>query len=123
MNRVIKCPPLYRESPIAEIFYLNQIEKYRLLTKEEEFFYVRRAQKGDKIAREQMINSHLRLIVNIAKPYQGRGVPLLELIEKGQLGLEQAIETFDPEKKERFSSYASHWVRQNIVHELTKHVS
>ncbi|EHK6028769.1 hypothetical protein C4G53_RS24435 [Vibrio parahaemolyticus] len=45
-------PPLYRESPIAEIFYLNQIEKYRLLTKEEEFFYVRRAQKGDKIARD-----------------------------------------------------------------------
>ena len=108
----------YGKSSTAEIFYLNQVEKYRLLTKEEEYFYVQRAQKGDKIAHEQMINSHLRLIVNIAKSYQGRGLPLLELIEKGHLGLIQAIETFDPEKRRRFSTYAVHRVRQRIEHEL-----
>ena len=95
-------------------FYLNEIGTRPLFTPEEEFDWASRAKAGDFAARQKMIEHNLRLVVNIAKHYRNRGIPLLDLIEEGNLGLIHTIEKFEPARGFRFSTYATWWIRQNI---------
>jgi len=94
--------------------YLNEIGAKPLLTPEEEVATARLVCAGDFLARQKMIEHNLRLVVNIAKHYLNRGIPLLDLVEEGNLGLIHALEKFDPERGFRFSTYATWWVRQSI---------
>ncbi len=94
--------------------YLDEIGISPLLTADEEKMYARRAQRGDEAARQRMIESNLRLVVKIARRYINRGLPLLDLIEEGNLGLIHAVKKFDPERGFRFSTYATWWIRQTI---------
>ena len=94
--------------------YLNEIGAKPLLTPEEELATTRQVRQGEFAARQKMIEHNLRLVVNIAKHYLNRGIPLLDLIEEGTLGLIHALEKFDPERGFRFSTYATWWIRQSI---------
>lgn len=108
-------PPSFGEEQLdATRMYLSEIGFSPLLTAEEEVYYGRRAQKGEEAARKRMIESNLRLVVKIARRYINRGLPLLDLIEEGNLGLIHAVEKFDPERGFRFSTYATWWIRQTI---------
>ena len=98
----------------ATSLYLNEIGVSKLLTAAEEKKYARRIKKGDESARHCMIESNLRLVVKIARRYINRGLPLLDLIEEGNLGLIHAVKKFDPERGFRFSTYATWWIRQTI---------
>ena len=101
--------------------YLNEIGETPLLTADEEVVVARAARAGDEPSRHRMIKSNLRLVVMIAKRYGGRDLPLLDLIEEGNLGLMRAVEKFDPERGFRFSTYATWWIRQNIERALMNH--
>ena len=94
--------------------YLNEIGAKPLLTPDDEVATARLVRAGDFSARQKMIEHNLRLVVNIAKHYLNRGIPLLDLIEEGNLGLIHALEKFDPERGFRFSTCATWWVRQSI---------
>lgn len=94
--------------------YLNELGRSKLLTADQEKFYGAKALKGDQAARRVMIESNLRLVVKISRRYLNRGLPLLDLIEEGNLGLIRAVEKFDPERGFRFSTYATWWIRQTI---------
>ncbi len=98
----------------ATRIYLSEIGFSPLLSAEEEVYYARLAKKGDESGRRRMIESNLRLVVKIARRYMNRGLPLLDLIEEGNLGLIRAVEKFDPERGFRFSTYATWWIRQTI---------
>ena len=98
--------------------YLNEIGSTPLLTAAEEILVARASLAGDEAARHRMINSNLRLVVMIAKRYTNRGLPLLDLIEEGNLGLMRAVDKFDPERGFRFSTYATWWIRQSIERAL-----
>jgi len=98
----------------ATRLYLSEIGASPLLTAEEEVHYARMAQRGEEAGRTRMIESNLRLVVKIARRYMNRGLPLLDLIEEGNLGLIRAVEKFDPERGFRFSTYATWWIRQTI---------
>ena len=94
--------------------YLREIRRAPLFTPQEEFDMAVRARQGDFKARQLMIERNLRLVVSIAKNYLGRGLPMTDLIEEGNLGLMHAIEKFEPERGFRFSTYSSWWIRQHI---------
>lgn len=98
----------------ATQLYLCEIGFSPLLTAEEEVEYARKALKGDEPSRKKMIESNLRLVVKIARRYLNRGLPLLDLIEEGNLGLMKSVEKFDPDRGFRFSTYATWWIRQTI---------
>jgi RNA polymerase nonessential primary-like sigma factor len=98
----------------ATNLYLSEIGISPLLSADEEKHYSRLALRGDESARQRMIESNLRLVVKISRRYINRGLPLLDLIEEGNLGLIHAVKKFDPERGFRFSTYATWWIRQTI---------
>lgn len=102
--------------------YLGEIGEENLLTAEEEVMLARRVQKGDSKARDRMIRANLRLVVNIAKNYMNRGLPLSDFIEEGNIGLLTAVERFNPDKGVRFSTYASWWIKRYIRKALIEKV-
>jgi RNA polymerase primary sigma factor len=98
--------------------YLREIGQVKLLTPQEEIQLAARIKKGDKKAREQMIKANLRLVVKIARDYEGIGLPLLDLISEGNIGLMKAVERFDPKKGGKLSTYGSWWIKQSIKRAL-----
>jgi RNA polymerase primary sigma factor len=98
--------------------YLREIGQVKLLTPLEEIELAARIKKGDKKAREQMIKANLRLVVKIAHDYEGFGLPLLDLISEGNIGLMKAVERFDPSKGGKLSTYGSWWIKQSIKRAL-----
>jgi RNA polymerase primary sigma factor len=113
-------PTHYRNGELAAAttdalqLFLNEIRRYPLLTKTEEIDLSKRIEQGDLEAKERMINSNLRLVVSIAKKYQGQELSLLDLIQEGIFGLIRASEKFDWRKGYKFSTYATFWIRQAI---------
>lgn len=106
----------------AERQYLNEIGVSPLLTAEQEVSMARRVRAGDESARQCMIESNLRLVVKIARRYLNRGLPFLDLIEEGNLGLIHAVKKFDPERGFRFSTYGTWWIRQRIERAIMNQV-
>jgi RNA polymerase primary sigma factor len=98
--------------------YLREINETALLTADQEKELSYRIHDGEKEARDQMVRANLRLVVNIARSYTGKGLPLPDLIEEGNLGLLRAVEGFDPTMNTRFSTYASYWIKQSIKRAL-----
>jgi RNA polymerase primary sigma factor len=94
--------------------FLNEVGKYPLLTAAEEVELAKRVERGDQEAKDRMVNSNLRLVISIAKRYQGHDLPLLDLIQEGIIGLIRAIEKFDWRKGFKFSTYATWWIRQAV---------
>ena len=113
-STTVEAPEETSSSLDATQIYLSEIGFSPLLTAEEEVYFSRLALKGDERSRKRMIESNLRLVVKIARRYNNRGLPLLDLIEEGNLGLIRAVEKFDPERGFRFSTYATWWIRQTI---------
>lgn len=102
--------------------YFKEIERIPLLTPEEEVELARRVRSGDAEARDHMIRANLRLVVSIAKNYQGRGLSFMDLIEEGNIGLMKGVERFDPEEGNRFSTYGTWWIKQTIRRALANSV-
>jgi RNA polymerase primary sigma factor len=98
--------------------YLREIGQTPLLTREEEVKLARRIKRGDQAARQQMIKANLRLVVKIAHDYASYGLPLLDLISEGNIGLMKAVERFDPKKGGKLSTYAAWWIKQSIKRAL-----
>ena len=98
--------------------YLQEIGRIPLLTPQQEIDLARKIKKGDAAARERMINANLRLVVTIARDYVNLGVPLLDLISEGNIGLTKAVERFDPAKGAKLSTYAMWWIKQSIKRAL-----
>lgn len=106
------------EGPLAQ--YLMEIDKIDLLTREEEEFLAKNAFEGDKISREKLIKANLRFVVNVAKKYQNRGLPLIDLINEGNMGLITAADKFDYRKGYHFISYAVWWIKQSILKAISE---
>ncbi len=112
--------PVINEAALATVttdalqLFLNEIGRHRLLTPAEEIDLAKRIERGDLAAKERMINANLRLVVSIAKKYQGSELTLLDLIQEGILGLIRAVEKFDWRRGYRFSTYATWWIRQAV---------
>jgi len=100
-------------------YYFEEIKKNKLLTAEEEIELANKIKKGDKSAFNKMISSNLRLVIKIAKRYSNPDFSLDDLIQEGNIGLMKAVEKFDPEKKVRFSTYASWWIKQAKIRAIT----
>ena len=98
--------------------YLQEIGQFSLLTPQQEVELAKKIKKGDAAARERMINANLRLVVTIARDYANLGLPLLDLISEGNIGLTKAVERFDPTKGAKLSTYAMWWIKQSIKRAL-----
>jgi len=98
--------------------YLKEVRRIPLLTAAEEVELGTKARKGNKKARDKMIRSNLRLVINIAKRYMHLGIPLMDLIEEGNVGLMKAVERFNPRKGFRFSTYGAWWIKQSITRSI-----
>jgi RNA polymerase sigma factor (sigma-70 family) len=108
-----------RETSRANLsVYLSEISRIPLLTRDEEQALARRVHSGDEAAKQRMIEANLRLVVQIARRYLNRGLPLPDLIEEGNLGLLRAVEKFEPGRGTRFSTYATWWIRQAVTRAL-----
>ena len=94
--------------------FLTEIGRYQLLSAAEEVMLAKRVERGDRKAKQRMIESNLRLVVSIAKGYRGLGVPFLDLIQEGTFGLNRAVEKFDWRRGFKFSTYATWWIRQSV---------
>src|SRR4051812_27206122 len=94
--------------------FLQDIGKTPLLTREDEVALAKRIERGDLVAKERMMSANLRLVVSVAKRYQGQGLPLLDLIQEGTIGLVRAVEKFDYRKGFKFSTYATLWIKQSL---------
>jgi RNA polymerase primary sigma factor len=94
--------------------YLREVGELKLLTREEEVTLARRVRRGDDEARERMIKANLRLVVRIAHGFEGHGLPLLDLISEGNIGLMKAVERYNPSRGTKFSTYAAWWIKQHI---------
>ena len=116
MNRPRKLRTDLVQSPLET--YLREINETALLTADGEKTLARKIATGDTEARDQMVRANLRLVVNIARGYTGKGLALQDLIEEGNLGLLRAVEGFDPNMNTRFSTYASYWIKQSIKRAL-----
>ena len=101
--------------------YIREIRQFPMLSVEEERDLARRCAQGDQDAIREMVNSNLRLVVSVARDYAGRGVPLLDLIQEGSIGLLAAAKKFDYTRENRFSTYATKWIKQGITRYLTDH--
>ncbi|MGA2685474.1 MAG: sigma-70 family RNA polymerase sigma factor [Verrucomicrobiota bacterium] len=112
--------PASRDSLHGDVLqlYLREIGQVKLLTPPEEIVLAKRIRRGDQRAREQMIKANLRLVVKIAHDYEGMGLPLLDLINEGNIGLMKGVERFDPRKGAKLSTYASWWIKQSIKRAL-----
>jgi RNA polymerase primary sigma factor len=112
--------PTYVNSEVAAMttdslqLFLNEAGRYPLLTAAEEVELAKAIEAGDKRAKDRMVNSNLRLVVSIAKKYQGHGLPLIDLIQEGIIGLIRAVEKFDWRRGYKFSTYATWWIRQAV---------
>ena len=100
--------------------YLKEVRNIPLLTPKEEIDLTRKVKKGDEMARKAMIRANLRLVINLAKRYMYLGIPLIDLIEEGNLGLIKAVEKFEPSKGFRFSTYAAWWIKQGITRSISE---
>ncbi|HKB04456.1 MAG TPA: RNA polymerase sigma factor RpoD/SigA [Gemmataceae bacterium] len=116
MNRPRRLRTELVQSPLET--YLREINETALLTADEEKSLARKIGTGDTEARDLMVRANLRLVVNIARGYTGKGLALQDLIEEGNLGLLRAVEGFDPNMNTRFSTYASYWIKQSIKRAL-----
>jgi RNA polymerase primary sigma factor len=116
MSRLRRYRPDVVQSPLET--YLREINETALLTADQEKELARAIEGGDTEARDQMVRANLRLVVNIARGYTGKGLALQDLIEEGNLGLLRAVEGFDPTMNTRFSTYASYWIKQSIKRAL-----
>jgi RNA polymerase primary sigma factor len=110
--RPVAATPAELGTTDALTLFMNTAGRYKLLTAADEIALAKRIERGDETAKELMINSNLRLVVSIAKRYQGHGLPLLDLIQEGVIGLNRAVEKFDWRKGFKFSTYATWWIRQ-----------
>lgn len=104
-------------------FYFSCIRKYAMITAREEMELARKVAKGDDAARRRMIEANLRLVVNIARRYVNRGLPIQDLIEEGNIGLIKAVERFKASKGCRFSTYATYWIKQSVERGLANHAN
>ena len=109
-------PPVSRGDALD--LYLREIGQVKLLTAQEEIVLAKRIRKGDAEARELMIKANLRLVVKIARDYSGLGLPLLDLINEGNIGLMKGVERFDPRKGAKLSTYTAWWIKQSIKRAL-----
>jgi len=101
--------------------YFNGVGTHKLLTKDEEVALSKRIEKGDKVARDQMVTANLRLAISIAKKYQNRGIDLEDLIQESNIGLMKAVERFDWRRGFKFSTYACWWIRQAVLKHINTH--
>ena len=115
MAKTTRLPP-GAQTPLET--YLREINETALLSAEEEKELANRIADGDNGARDRMVRANLRLVVNIARAYTNKGLPIQDLIEEGNLGLLRAVEGFDPDMNTRFSTYASYWIKQSIKRAL-----
>jgi RNA polymerase primary sigma factor len=119
--------PAYVNSEVAAMttdslqLFLNEAGRYPLLTAAEEVELAKAIESGDKRAKDRMVNSNLRLVVSIAKKYQGHGLPLIDLIQEGIIGLIRAVEKFDWRRGYKFSTYATWWIRQSVQRAVANH--
>ena len=116
MSRIRRFRTDVAQSPLET--YLREINETALLTADEEKMLARRIETGCTESRDRMVRANLRLVVNIARGYTGKGLALQDLIEEGNLGLLRAVEGFDPNMNTRFSTYASYWIKQSIKRAL-----
>jgi RNA polymerase primary sigma factor len=126
-EKVAEPVPIEPEVPVAGgagdslQLFLADVGRHKLLTAAEEVYLAKRIEKGDVTAKRRMIESNLRLVVSIAKGYRGLGVPFLDLIQEGTLGLNRAVEKFDWRRGFKFSTYATWWIRQSVQRAVANH--